>query len=70
MTFNVDMNTAGLHKKDTSLNVRMKGDVEPLNWVTGIKMTDDDKDGIYSATIDFERNVKKGEGYCGPPWKD
>jgi len=59
LTFNVDMNATGLLKKDTALNVRIKGDVEPLNWITGIKLSDDDKDGIYSTTIDFESQGKK-----------
>jgi hypothetical protein len=59
MTFNVDMNNLGLNAQDTSLNVRIKGDVEPLNWVTGIPLTDEDKDGIYSATIHFKSGEKK-----------
>jgi hypothetical protein len=59
MTFNVDMNATGLVTKGKPLSVRMKGDVEPLNWVTGIKMTDDDNDGIYSTTIDFNQSQNK-----------
>jgi hypothetical protein len=59
LTFNVDMNGTGFYKKDTTLNVRIKGDVEPLNWVTGIKMTDEDNDGIYATTINFTNKEKK-----------
>jgi hypothetical protein len=59
MTFNVDLNSIGLSTKDTALNIRIKGDVEPLNWVEGIKMSDDDRDGIYSASIEFNVAGKK-----------
>ncbi len=59
VTFNVDMKPAGLHKKDTRLNVRIKGDIAPLNWVTGIELTDENNDGVYSATIDFDVKEKK-----------
>ena len=52
MTFNVDMSATGL-PKDSALNVTIRGSAEPLNWGTGIKMTDNNKDGIYSATVAF-----------------
>jgi hypothetical protein len=54
MTFNVDMNGIGFKATDTTLNVRIKGDLDPLNWVTGIRMTDDNNDGIYSTTVNFD----------------
>jgi len=54
MTFNVDMKPAGLPTRDTTLNVTMRGSIEPLNWGTGIQMTDDDRDGVYSTTIVFD----------------
>jgi hypothetical protein len=59
MTFNVDMNGTGLQMKDSALNIAIRGSVEPLNWGTGIQMTDADRDGIYSATMDFENKEKK-----------
>jgi hypothetical protein len=59
LVFNVDMKPTGLYKKGNPLNVRIKGDVEPLNWTEGIKMSDPDDDGIYSATINFLGNGKK-----------
>ena len=58
MTFNVDMNPTGLLTNDQPLNVRMKGDLPPLDWALGIEMTDADQDGIYSATINFETEEK------------
>lgn len=58
MTFNVDMNNLGFKSQDTTLNVRIKGDVEPLNWVTGVRMTDENNDGIYSATTNFNSGEK------------
>jgi hypothetical protein len=59
MTFNVDMNSTGLQVKDSALDVAIRGSVEPLNWGTGIKMMDNDRDGIYSASIVFEDKEKK-----------
>lgn len=53
VTFNVDMNGTGLPAKDSVLNVSLRGSLEPLNWSSGIKMTDDNRDGIYSATVIF-----------------
>ncbi|MEM7551370.1 MAG: hypothetical protein AAF363_16940 [Bacteroidota bacterium] len=53
-TFNVDMNPTGLKVGDTVLNVGIRGSAYPLTWVNGIKLTDKNNDGIYSAKVDFD----------------
>lgn len=54
ITFKVDMNAIVGASIDTVLNVGIRGNVVPLTWVKGIKMKDPNKDGIYSATIEFK----------------
>ncbi len=49
LTFNVDMNT-----QKTDLNVQLRGDFAPLSWYEGLKLSDPDKDGIYTVSVDFE----------------
>ena len=53
ITFTVDVNSVVSIAQDSILNVQVRGSVAPLSWAKGIKMTDADNDGIYSATIDF-----------------
>ncbi|WKN46037.1 hypothetical protein [Tunicatimonas pelagia] len=53
ITFTVDVNSVVSIAQDSILNVQVRGSVAPLSWVKGIKMTDADNDGIYSATVDF-----------------
>jgi ketosteroid isomerase-like protein len=59
ITFAVEMKGLGFRVVDTTLNVRIKGDIEPLNWTSGIQMKDNDNDGIYSVTIPFDSKIAK-----------
>jgi hypothetical protein len=52
--FSVDMNGLGFSAVDTTLNVTVKGDIEPLNWTSGIQLADTDNDGVYSAVVSFD----------------
>lgn len=55
LTFQVDMRTTGLLGNDSPIDVGLRGNIQPLSWVKGIPLTDEDKDGIYTATVAFER---------------
>ncbi len=49
LTFHVDLNS-----KETNLDVQLRGDFVPLSWYEGMKMSDPDKDGVYTISFDFE----------------
>ncbi len=48
-TFSVNMNS-----QKAMLDVELRGDFTPLSWYEGIKLSDPDKDGIYTASVEFE----------------
>ncbi|GAA4275841.1 CBM20 domain-containing protein [Aquimarina mytili] len=49
LTFNVDINS-----QEEALDVEVRGDLAPLSWYDGIKLSDPDNDGVYSTTVTFE----------------
>ena len=51
LTLKVDMGT------QVAQDVKLFGDIKPLSWESGMTMKDDDKDGVYELTLDF--NTKK-----------
>ncbi len=58
ITFNIDMNATFPNLKDSILNLGIRGSVAPLSWVRGIKLKDTDKNGIYTATVEFKKHNK------------
>lgn len=52
-TFKVDVSTIPSYSKKAKLNLGLRGSVTPLSWVKGIKLNDDDNDGIYETTVNF-----------------
>ncbi|MGB3151699.1 MAG: hypothetical protein WBB27_13650 [Maribacter sp.] len=53
LTFQLAPDSIARFKKDTLLNIGIRGNMAPLTWVKGVKMTDVDKEGVYSATVAF-----------------
>jgi|GEM_PF-2786813 len=54
-TFKVDVTTIPSYSKNDKLNIGIRGSVAPLSWVRGIKLTDDDLDGVYEASVNFSQ---------------
>lgn len=54
VTFQLTTDSINESRRDTLLNIGIRGNIAPLTWAKGIKMIDADKNGIYSANVRFD----------------
>lgn len=59
VTFEVDMREAFPGAADSSFHVGLRGNLAPLSWIKGIKLTDPDADGIFACRVHFPAAIGK-----------